>query len=109
MAVESKTMRISGKDIKDFMNSFDSPEEVLMTLENKAKDLVRDIGALIESMGNLFEQDALVYSMADVCIKVEMSALGQTILKSQIGNPGLLKSVTEHMMKTEAEAKEAEE
>lgn len=104
MAVNSKTMRITGEDIKDFMNSFDSPEEVLATLENKAEDLARDIDALIKSMGNLFEQDALVYSMADVCIKVEMSGLGQTILKAQIGNPGLLKHIAEDI----AKAKEAE-
>ena len=101
MAVESKTMKISGKDVEDFMNSFDSPEEVLMTLENKAKDLAKDVNALAHSMANLFEQDALAYSMADVCIKVEMSALGQTILKSQVGNPGLLKNVAEQIMKAE--------
>ena len=75
-----------------------------MSLENKAKDLARDIDALIKSMGNLFEQDALAYSIADVYIKVEMSALGQTVLKSQVGNPGLLKSVAEQMMKAEKEA-----
>ena len=70
MAIESKTMKITGKDVKDFMNSFDSPEEVLMTLESKTKELARDIDALVHSMSNLFEQDTLVYGMADVCIKV---------------------------------------
>ena len=104
MAVNSKTMKISGKDVKDFMNSFDSPEEVLAALENKTKELARDIDALVNSMANLFEQDALTYSMADVYIKVEMSALGIDIIKAQIGNPGLLRHVAEDI----AKAKEAE-
>lgn len=103
MATESKTTKVSGKDVKNFMDNFDSPEEVLTALENKTNDLARDIDALIHSMGNLFEQDALAYSMADVCIKVEMQGLGQTIIKSQIGNPGLLKHIAEDIAKAEAE------
>lgn len=104
MAVESKTTRISGKDVVDFMNSFDSSEEAFKELESKTEDLARDIDALVHSMANLFEQDALVYGMADVVIKVEMSGLGQTIFKTQIGNLGLLK----HIAAGIAEAKEAE-
>ena len=105
MAVNSKTMRITGEDVKNFMNSFDSAAEVVATLEHKANDLAKDVNALVHSMANLFEQDALAYSMADVCIKIEMSGLGQTMFKSQIGNPGLLKHVAEDI----AKAKEAEE
>ena len=103
MAIESKTMKITGKDVKDFMNSFDSPEEVLMTLESKTKELARDIDALVHSMSNLFEQDTLVYGMADVCIKVEMTALGTDIIKAQIGTPGLLDHISKDIHKAEVE------
>lgn len=104
MAIDSKTIKISGKDVKNFMNSFDSPEEVIEELESKTKELAKDIDALVHSMANLFEQDALTYSMADVCIKVEMSGLGTEFIKAQVGNPGLLKHVAEDI----AKAKEAE-
>lgn len=103
MAVESKTMTISGKDVKDFMMSFDSPEEAIATLVHKANDLAKDVDTLVHSMANLFEQDALSYSMADVCIKVEMSGLGQTVFKTQIGNPGLLKHVAADIAKAKEE------
>lgn len=93
MAVDAKTMRVSGKDIKDFMNRFGSAEEALMALKDKANDLAKDVNALVHSMANLFEQDALAYSMADVCIKVEMTGLGTDLIKAQIGNPDLLKRV----------------
>lgn len=105
MAVDSKTMRVTGKDVKDFMNSFDSPKEVIEELESKTKELARDIDALVHSMGNLFEQNALVYGMADVCIKVEMTALGTDIIKAQIGTPGLLKHISENIAKEEAKEK----
>lgn len=108
MAANLKTMQISSKDVKNFMDSFDSPIEVLTALEDKTKELAKDIDALIHSMANLFEQDVLAYSMADVCIKVEMQGLGQTILKSQIGNPGLLRHIAEDMAKAEAEAETKE-
>ena len=104
MAVDSKTMKITGKDVKDFMNSFDSAEEAIAVLKNKTDELAKDIDALVHSMANLFEQDALAYSIADVCIKVEMTGFGTDIIKAQVGNPGLLKHITEDI----AKAKEAE-
>lgn len=106
MAVESRKMRISGKDVVDFMNSFDSAEEVFEEIESKTKDLAKDVNALVESMASLFEQDALIYGLADVVIKVEMTGLGAEYIKAQIGNSGMLKHMSKQI--DIARAKEAE-
>lgn len=100
-----KSVNIAFRDIQAYANRFDTPMEMMDDAKSAAKDYVKDVETLVVSMSDLYKANVIPLALLDVIVEVKAYVMGNQILSSRVGTPGLAKELSESLEKAEAEAK----
>lgn len=89
---------VTYEDYKKFLSGFASAEEAMLCSVKKVEDFNKNVTALIESMGNLFQDDIIPLSLLDVGVDITVHACGRMAIQSHLGCKDSAKGIMQRIL-----------
>lgn len=82
----TENVGISISDIRKYFRQFDNPHHALLNSIEIARSFSKDVATLIESMLNLFQDNAVPLTLVNTELNLTLHVAGESVVQTRIGD-----------------------